>query len=157
MTVNLRRKHARIIQKLGFDAKFAGFKIHNIVDSCDVEFCVRLEGLASRPHISGSYQPELLPGLIYRMMKPKVVLLILVSRKNVLAGAKVREEIYQAFRLIHPVPIDLRKTYSGFEARDCTYGSNANYPSLMQDWQLRMATESDRPSDADNGANATHL
>jgi transcription initiation factor TFIID TATA-box-binding protein len=36
------RKHARIIQKLGFDAKFADFTIHNIVGSCDVKFCVRL-------------------------------------------------------------------------------------------------------------------
>lgn len=104
------RKHARIILKLGFDAKFADFKIHNIVGSCDVKFCVRLEGLASRHHIFSSYEPELFPGLIYRMMKPKVVLLISVSGKIVLTGAKVREEIYQAFELIYPVLIDFRKT-----------------------------------------------
>jgi transcription initiation factor TFIID TATA-box-binding protein len=104
------RKHARIVQKLGFDAKFSDFKIHNIVGSCDVKFCVRLEGLASRHHIFSSYKPELFPGLIYRMMKPKVVLLIFVSGKLVLTGAKVREETYQAFELIYPVLIDFRKT-----------------------------------------------
>jgi transcription initiation factor TFIID TATA-box-binding protein len=104
------RKHAHIIQKLGFDAKFADFKIHNIVGSCDVKFCVRLEGLASRHHMFSSYEPELLPGLIYRMMKPKVVLLIFVSGKLVLTGAKVREEIYQAFELIYPVLIHFRNT-----------------------------------------------
>ncbi|OEL30067.1 TATA-box-binding protein 2 [Dichanthelium oligosanthes] len=37
------RKYARIIQKLGFPAKF---KIQNIVGSCDVKFPIRLEGLA---------------------------------------------------------------------------------------------------------------
>lgn len=33
-----------------------------------------------------SYEPELFPGLIYRMTKPKIVLLIFVSGKIVLTG-----------------------------------------------------------------------
>uniref|UniRef100_A0A0E0KFK6 Uncharacterized protein n=1 Tax=Oryza punctata TaxID=4537 RepID=A0A0E0KFK6_ORYPU len=40
------RKYARIIQKLGYPAKFKDFKIQNIVGSCDVKFPIRLEGLA---------------------------------------------------------------------------------------------------------------
>lgn len=97
------RKYARIIQKLGFNAKFTDFKIQNIVGSCDIKFPIRLEGLASRHHHFSSYEPELFPGLIYRMIKPKIVLLIFVSGKIVLTGAKVREEIYQAFEMIYPV------------------------------------------------------
>nr|XP_019050024.1 TATA-box-binding protein [Kwoniella bestiolae CBS 10118]OCF28954.1 TATA-box-binding protein [Kwoniella bestiolae CBS 10118] len=97
------RKYARIIQKLGFDAKFAEFKIQNIVGSCDVKFPIRLEGLAFSHGAFSSYEPELFPGLIYRMMKPKVVLLIFVSGKIVLTGAKVREEIYMAFNQIYSV------------------------------------------------------
>ncbi|CAK7240607.1 MAG: TATA-binding protein (TBP) [Sporothrix thermara] len=103
------RKYARIIQKLGFNAHFTDFKIQNIVGSCDIKFPVRLEGLASRHHNFSSYEPELFPGLIYRMIKPKVVLLIFVSGKTVLTGAKVREEIYQAFEMIYPVLQDFRK------------------------------------------------
>jgi hypothetical protein len=38
-----------------------------------------------------SYEPELFPGLIYRMVKPKIVLLIFVSGKVVLTGAKVNQ------------------------------------------------------------------
>ncbi|CAG8440014.1 4814_t:CDS:2 [Acaulospora morrowiae] len=103
------RKYARIIQKLGFNAKFTDFKIQNIVGSCDVKFPIRLEGLAySHGHFS-SYEPELFPGLIYRMVKPKIVLLIFVSGKIVLTGAKVREEIYQAFEAIYPVLTEFRK------------------------------------------------
>jgi TATA-box binding protein (TBP) (component of TFIID and TFIIIB) len=78
------RKYARIIQKLGFNAQFTDFKIQNIVGSCDVKFPIRLEGLASKHHNFSSYEPELFPGLIYRMMKPKIVLLIFVSGKIVL-------------------------------------------------------------------------
>ncbi len=44
------------------------------------------------------YEPELFPGLIYRMVQPKIVLLIFVSGKIVLTGAKVR---YQSIQFLH--------------------------------------------------------
>lgn len=103
------RKYARIIQKLGFNAKFTDFKIQNIVGSCDVKFPIRLEGLAYAHGTFSSYEPELFPGLIYRMVKPKIVLLIFVSGKIVLTGAKQREEIYKAFEAINPVLSEFRK------------------------------------------------
>jgi len=103
------RKYARIIQKLGFSAKFIDFKIQNIVGSCDVKFPIKLEALAySHTHFS-SYEPELFPGLIYRMVQPKIVLLIFVSGKIVLTGAKMRDEIYEAFENIYPVLTEHRK------------------------------------------------
>lgn len=55
------------------------------------------------------YEPELFPGLIYRMKQPKIVLLIFVSGKIVLTGAKVRDEIYEAFENIYPVLTEFRK------------------------------------------------
>ncbi|KAF7047139.1 hypothetical protein CFC21_056097 [Triticum aestivum] len=102
-------QYARIIQKLGFPAKFKDFKIQNIVGSCDVKFPIRLEGLAYSHGAFSSYEPELFPGLIYRMKQPKIVLLIFVSGKIVLTGAKVREETYTAFENIYPVLTEFRK------------------------------------------------
>ena len=101
------RKYVRIVQKLGFDAKFSEFKIQNIVGSCDVKFPICLEDLVYSHGQFSSYEPEvrvlsviyctpalimptkLFPGLIYRMIKPKVVLLIFVSGIIVLTGVKV--------------------------------------------------------------------
>lgn len=97
------RKYARIVQKLGFPAKFIDFKIQNMVGSCDVKFPIRLEGLVLTHQQFSSYEPELFPGLIYRMVKPRIVLLIFVSGKVVLTGAKVRQEIYEAFHNIYPI------------------------------------------------------
>ena len=97
------RKYARIIQKLGFMAKFLDFKIQNMVGSCDVKFPIRLEGLVLTHGQFSSYEPELFPGLIYRMVRPRIVLLIFVSGKVVLTGAKVRQEIYEAFDNIYPI------------------------------------------------------
>ncbi|WVZ59056.1 hypothetical protein U9M48_009260 [Paspalum notatum var. saurae] len=103
------RKYARIIQKLGYPAKFKDFKIQNMVGSCDVKFPIRLEGLAYSHGAFSNYEPELFPGLIYRMKNPKIVLLIFVSGKIVLTGAKAREEIYTAFENIYPVLTEYRK------------------------------------------------
>jgi len=104
------RKYARIIQKVGFkETSFKEFKIQNIVGSCDVKFPIRLEGLAFEHEDYSSYEPELFPGLIYRMVSPKIVLQIFVSGKVVLTGAKTRDEIYEAFENIYPVLTEFRK------------------------------------------------
>lgn len=103
------RKYARIVQKLGFPAKFLEFKIQNMVGSCDVKFPIRLEGLVLTHSQFSSYEPELFPGLIYRMVKPRIVLLIFVSGKVVLTGAKVRGQIYEAFENIYPILKSFKK------------------------------------------------
>ena len=100
------RKYAKVIIKLGFPAQFKDFKIQNMVGSCDVKFPIRLEGLAwSHGHFA-QYEPELFPGLIYRMQMPKIVLLIFVSGKIVLTGGKRREEGGKGGRN-HPTPFFL--------------------------------------------------
>jgi len=103
------RKYARIVQKLGFETRFKDFKIQNMVGSCDVMFPIRLEGLVLTHSQFSSYEPELFPGLIYRMVKPRIVLLIFVSGKVVLTGAKVRQEIYEAFDNIYPILKNFKK------------------------------------------------
>lgn len=103
------KKFAKIIQQCDNQVSFKDFKLQNIVGSCDVKFPIRLEGLAySHGHFS-SYEPELFPGLIYRMKVPKIVLLIFVSGKVVLTGAKDKEQIYKAFENIYPVLGQFRK------------------------------------------------
>lgn len=105
------KKYTRIIQRLGYGyAKFLEFRIQNIVASCDIHFPVRLESLAHAHNQFCSYEPELFPGLIYRMITPKVVLLVFVSGKLVLTGAKKRNDIYQAFNNIYAVLCLFKKT-----------------------------------------------
>lgn len=104
------RKYARIIQKLGFpEATFNDFKIQNIVASCDVEFPIRLEGLALEHETYCCFEPEMFPGLIYRMVDPKIVLLLFVSGKVVLTGAKSRQQIYDAFETMYPILLEFKK------------------------------------------------
>eukprot|EP00966_Prymnesium_polylepis_P325259 7381235-Prymnesium_polylepis.1 len=58
---------------------------------------------------TAQYEPELFPGLIYRMVEPKIVLLIFVSGKVVLTGGKVKNEINDAFQMIFPVLEEFKK------------------------------------------------
>mmetsp|Transcript_24827 Transcript_24827/g.77249 ORF Transcript_24827/g.77249 Transcript_24827/m.77249 type:complete len:243 (+) Transcript_24827:28-756(+) len=103
------RKYARIVQKLDFPARFTEFKVQNMVASCDVKFPIRLEGLAAQHGHFSSYEPELFPGLIYRHQNPKMVLLIFVSGKVVITGAKDRQDIYTAFENMYNVLRRFRK------------------------------------------------
>jgi len=103
------RKYARIIQKLGFPAKFTDFKIQNMVGSCDVKFPIDLESFVMEHNQFSSYEPELFPGLIFRMVSPRVVLLIFVSGKIVLTGAKVHGQIMEALENIYPILTQFRK------------------------------------------------
>ncbi len=55
-----------------------------------VMLCSNVACLSYRSPCPPQYEPELFPGLIYRMRSPKIVLLIFVSGKVVLTGGKAR-------------------------------------------------------------------
>ena len=110
------RKYAKIIKSLGFNVEFKEFKVQNIVGSCDIKFQIHLNKLnmhlgrlnSNNPNNKGKkyvchYEPEIFPGLIYHMNKPEIVLLIFVSGKIVLTGAKEKQEIFDAFNKIFPL------------------------------------------------------
>ena len=97
------KKFAKILKKLGFKARFIDYRIQNIVGSTGVNFPIQLEKMAADHSMFCSYEPELFPGLIFRMAKPKVVLLIFVSGKIVFTGARSRDQVYKSFDNIYPV------------------------------------------------------
>nr|XP_029119648.1 TATA-box-binding protein isoform X2 [Elaeis guineensis] len=114
------RKYARIVQKIGFQAQFMDFKVQNVVASSDVKFPIRLERLSLHHDAFCTFEPEIFPGLIYRMKDPKIVLLIFASGKIVLTGAKSRDQLYRAFEQIYPVVVEYRVPQIGNQG-DCEY------------------------------------
>eukprot|EP00047_Mylnosiga_fluctuans_P007872 m.5229 g.5229 ORF g.5229 m.5229 type:complete len:199 (-) comp1984_c0_seq1:194-790(-) len=103
------RKFARIVQKLGYKVSFKDFKVVNMVARCDVRFPIRLEGLALSHSYCCTYEPELFPGLVYRMYSPKLTFLIFVSGKIVLTGGRSREQMQEAFENLYPPLLLARK------------------------------------------------
>lgn len=106
---NAAKIYTAIIQKVGFSATCRDYKIQNMTATCDVGFPIRLEGLLYAHASNATYEPELFPGLVYRMTDPKVVLLIFVSGKIVVTGAKTEDILSEAYSNIFPHLIAFRK------------------------------------------------
>lgn len=83
--------------------------MQNLVATCDLRFPIKLENLNQMHGQFSSYEPELFPGLVYRMIKPRLVLLIFVNGKIVFTGAKSRQEIKESLDNIYPILRSFRK------------------------------------------------
>eukprot|EP00565_Helicotheca_tamesis_P009356 CAMPEP_0185736358 /NCGR_PEP_ID=MMETSP1171-20130828/27626_1 /TAXON_ID=374046 /ORGANISM="Helicotheca tamensis, Strain CCMP826" /LENGTH=288 /DNA_ID=CAMNT_0028406939 /DNA_START=29 /DNA_END=895 /DNA_ORIENTATION=+ len=104
------KKFAYIIERVGFKPQsYIDFKVQNIVGTADVGFPIRLEGLVYAHSKHSSYEPELFPGLIYRLQKPRVVFLIFVSGKIVITGAKTEMDLSEALRKVYPLLVEYKK------------------------------------------------
>ena len=88
LTRKLRKAHI----KVKTDPKV---KVQNIVASVDFGRKFDLEHIA-RSFENTEYEPEVFPGLVFRLEDPKVVLLLFVSGKGVCAGAKSMRDVKRA-------------------------------------------------------------
>jgi transcription initiation factor TFIID TATA-box-binding protein len=102
------RRHARVIQKCGFNTKFIDFKVQNFVSSASCGFYIRLEGLAAQHAASARHEPEMFPGLVYAMLNPQLKCLVFTTGKVVITGAKREEDVYEAFVNLYPILLDFR-------------------------------------------------
>jgi len=94
------QKVLKVISKYGAKIKSEPeIKIQNIVASGDLNLKLNLD-LMSISLERALYEPEVFPGLIYRMQNPKVVFLIFASGKIVCVGAKSEEDVQQAVQLL---------------------------------------------------------
>ncbi|KAI5055695.1 hypothetical protein GOP47_0029216 [Adiantum capillus-veneris] len=103
------RKFARIIAKLQPGARFMDFRVRNIMATSDVKFKLMLESLSCVLSNFSTYEPELFPGLFYRMRQPKLTIGLFVSGKITIAGAKDENQIDEALKKIYPILTPFRK------------------------------------------------
>ncbi|MHA1674956.1 MAG: TATA-box-binding protein [Promethearchaeota archaeon] len=88
-------KTIRRISKIGIKISNPRVTIQNIVASGDINCSIDLN-LASVVMDNAMYEPEVFPGLIYRMAKPKTVFLLFSTGKIVCTGAKNKEMVAKA-------------------------------------------------------------
>lgn len=88
------KRYAKMIRKIvNMRVDIGEFKIHNVVATADFGFEIGLEKLSLEHSTFSSYEPELFPGLVYRLLTPKCVMLIFASGKVVFTGAKTRADV----------------------------------------------------------------
>jgi transcription initiation factor TFIID TATA-box-binding protein len=114
------RKIAQKISKLVPVATMTSFKIQNVVANFEMPKPLRLILLSTSVYNIGgciSYEPELFPGLHYRLAKSHTMFLIFASGRVVITGARSVEDSQEALDTIYPVllqfqnndPAELRK------------------------------------------------
>lgn len=75
--------------------------IQNIVASSDLQTILNLNAIAVGLGLENiEYEPEIFPGLVYRVEKPKVVILIFSSGKLVVTGGKTPEDCKNGVEVI---------------------------------------------------------
>jgi len=80
--------------------KNAVVTVQNIVSSINLGGRVSIEQAARRLPRS-IYEPEQFPGVIHRMIDPKVVFLIFASGKLVCTGGKNEKDVYRSINFLH--------------------------------------------------------
>ncbi|MHA1612656.1 MAG: TATA-box-binding protein [Promethearchaeota archaeon] len=83
------------VSKIGIKISNPVITIQNIVASGDINCSIDLN-LASVVMENAMYEPEVFPGLIYRMKDPKTVFLLFSTGKIVCTGAKNKEMVAKA-------------------------------------------------------------
>ncbi len=89
------KKAIKNIKKAGIDVANPVITIQNIVASGDLHTFIDLN-MAAIVMENVMYEPEVFPGLIYRMQEPKSVFLVFSTGKVVCTGAKNKETVREA-------------------------------------------------------------
>ncbi len=95
------RKYVRLLQRYNIPVCMHNFMVQNIVASATLGFPVRLVDIAKDHGAFVSYEPDLFPGLVLRILQPKMVFLIFRSGKVVITGARFIEDIHNTFRGVY--------------------------------------------------------
>ena len=89
------KKVVKRIKKAGIEVSNPKITIQNIVASGDLHTNIDLN-MAAIIMEYAMYEPEVFPGLIYRMQEPKTVFLIFSTGRIVCTGAKNKEVVREA-------------------------------------------------------------
>ncbi|MHA1669883.1 MAG: TATA-box-binding protein [Promethearchaeota archaeon] len=124
------REAPRVVEKVVKNIRKAGIKvsnpeitIQNIVASGDLHTNIDLN-MAAIVMEFAMYEPEVFPGLIYRMPDPKTVFLIFSTGRIVCTGAKKKEIVRDAVRKLNQQVRELgvaKKELSDSDYEDITF------------------------------------
>ncbi|XP_050306595.1 TATA box-binding protein-like 1 [Anthonomus grandis grandis] len=104
------RRIARCLQKLGFNVKFNNYRVVNVLGTCSMPFAIRINSF-SEQHREADYEPELHPGVTYKLQNPKATLKIF-STGSVTVTAPSVQAVQAAIEHIYPLVYEFRKERS---------------------------------------------
>ncbi|XP_019873881.1 TATA box-binding protein-like 1 isoform X2 [Aethina tumida] len=101
------RRFARSLQKLGFNVRFNNYRVVNVLGTCSMPFAIKINSFSER-HKEADYEPELHPGVTYKLKSPKATLKIF-STGSVTVTAPSVSDVQAAIEYIFPLVYEFRK------------------------------------------------
>lgn len=83
------RRYARLLQKLGFNSKFRNFRVVNVLGTCSMPWAIKIVNFSERYKQEASYEPELHPGVTYKLRTPKATLKIFSTGSITVTGTSL--------------------------------------------------------------------
>jgi len=102
------RRFARRLQKLGFNTRFANFRIVNVLGTCSMPFAIKINAFSEYHKPQAEYEPELHPGVTFKLKQPKATLKIF-STGSITVTAPSVNDVQQAIEHIYPLVYQFRK------------------------------------------------
>ncbi|KAK6171996.1 hypothetical protein SNE40_018404 [Patella caerulea] len=101
------RRVARRLQQLGFNVRFTNFRVVNVLGTCSLPFGIKITLFSRRYTQQASYEPELHPGVTYRIKEPKATLKIF-STGSITVTAPSVYNVQCAIEHIYPLVCEFK-------------------------------------------------
>jgi len=98
------RRCARVLQKLGFNVKFTNYRVVNVLATCTMPFAIKIADFANAHPRIASYEPELHPGVTYRIADKKATLKIFSTGSITITAPSVdtiQKAVEDAYALVY--------------------------------------------------------
>lgn len=82
------RRYSRCLEKLGFRVRFQNFRVVNVLGTCSMPWAIKILNFSERYKKEASYEPELHPGVTYKLRYPKATLKIFSTGSITVTGEK---------------------------------------------------------------------
>lgn len=105
------RRFARCLSKLGFPVHFQKFRIFNVLGTCSMPWAIKIFNFSERHRVNANYEPELHPGVTYRMRDLKATLKIFSTGSITVTAATV-DAVDSAIQRIYPLVYEFRNKNS---------------------------------------------
>lgn len=135
------RRFARCLGKLGFPVHFQKFGIFNVLGTCSMPWAIKIFHFSERHRDNANYEPELHPGVTYRMRDPKATLKIFSTGSITVVAATV-SAVDSAIQRVYPLVYEFRNENSMKEVNNQTDENQAVSRSNTANpaWRIKSQT-----------------
>jgi len=111
------RRFARVLQKLGFNTRFRNYRVVNVLGTVTLPFAINIINFSQAHAGRASYEPELHPGVTYKIKDPKATLKIF-STGSITVTAPSVNNVQRAVEHIYPLVEQFHKPKSNDDRKD---------------------------------------